>query len=268
MDSKNKFCLKYITPKDEKEEKYGEVSYDFQIYFENELYKNQMFIIPLINGKIYTHSLNKGDVIIYRQYYNANLTEDNEKILYSANMLNIKGNPKLYGFTCEQYPHNCNVDINKLKNDNFDKIEPLNIYNVNKKLNTPKDIDINGESIYEQRKQYLTIVSCDKNDNDSNNDECIYTIEINNERDEIQLIPETVFATGIYNPINYFSIKLSDYSSLKYLKIYFTILIGNAELYIYMKIQIIKMKLNIINLVISIEKKLLKFLKICRKIIL
>ena len=233
MDSKNKFCLKYITPKDEKEEKYGEVSYDFQIYFENELYKNQMFIIPLINGKIYTHSLNKGDVIIYRQYYNANLTEDNEKVIYSANMLNIKGNPKLYGFTCEQYPHNCNVDINKLKNDNFDKIEPLNIYNVNKKLNTPKDIDINGESVYEQRKQYLTIVSCDKADNDSNNDECIYTIEINNERDEIQLIPETVFATGIYNPINYFSIKLSDYSSLKYLKIYFTILIGNAELYIY-----------------------------------
>ena len=127
----------------------------------------------------------------------------------------------------KQYPNNCNVDINKLKNDNFDKIEPLNMYNVNKKLNTPKDIDINGESVYEQRKQYLTIVSCDKADNDSNNDECIYTIEINNERDEIQLIPETVFATGIYNPINYFSIKLSDYSSLKYLKIYFTILIGN-----------------------------------------
>ena len=35
------------------------------------------------------------------------------------------------------------------------------------------------------------------------------------------------------NPINYFSIKLNNYKSLKYLKLYFTILVGNAEMYLY-----------------------------------
>ena len=107
------------------------------------------------------------------------------------------------------------------------------MYNINKKLNAEGNININEEEASEQRKQYLTIVSCESEETEPNEGECKYTIEINNERDEIQLIPETVFATSIMNPINYFSIKLNNHKSLKYLKLYFTILVGNAEMYLY-----------------------------------
>ena len=229
------FCFKHTTPKEKENEIYGEVSYDFQIYYEDKLYKYQMFIMPLINGKIYTYSLNRGDIIVYRHNYYENYTENNELKIYSANMLKIRGNPKLYGISCKSYPNNCNVNNNKLKNSQTDEIYPLNLYNINKRLNAEGNIEINnnGEALYEQRNQYLTIVSCESEETDPNQGECKYTIEINNERDEVQLIPETVFATIIMNPINYFLIRVSDYKSIKYLKIYFTVLIGNAEMFIY-----------------------------------
>ena len=229
------FCFKHITPKENEDELYGEISYDFQIYLENELKNYQIFIMPLINGKIYTHSLNRGDTMVYRHNYCENYTKNDEKKIYSANMLRIRGNPKLYGYTCNEYPHNCNVDIKKQYLYDVDKINPLNMYYINKRLDAAGNVDINqnGEAVYEQRNQYLTIVSCESEETDPNKGECKYTIEINNERDEIQLIPEIVFATMIINPINYFSIRLTDYESTKYLKLQFTVLIGNAELFIY-----------------------------------
>ena len=52
-EPKNYFCFKHLTPKESEEEVYGEVSYDFQIYYEEELEKYQMFLMPLLNGKIY-----------------------------------------------------------------------------------------------------------------------------------------------------------------------------------------------------------------------
>ena len=107
------------------------------------------------------------------------------------------------------------------------------MYNINKKLNAVGNININDEELSEQRSQYLIVVSCESDETDPNNGECKYTIEINNEKDEIQLIPEKVFATSIINPDNYFSIRLNDYKSIQYLKIFFTVLIGNAEMYIY-----------------------------------
>ena len=104
------FCFKHITPHESEEEMFGEVSYDFQIYYDDELAKYQMYIMPLINGKIYTHSLNRGDIMIYRNNFYGDYTEGNDKKIYSANMLRIRGNPKLYGFICEDYPNNCNIN--------------------------------------------------------------------------------------------------------------------------------------------------------------
>ena len=46
-------------------------------------------------------------------------------------------------------------------------------------------------------------------------------------------MPETVFATSIIGSVNYFLIRLKDYQTTKYLKLHFTVLTGNAELYIY-----------------------------------
>ena len=231
-EPKNYFCFKHLTPKESEEEVYGEVSYDFQIYYEEELEKYQMFLMPLLNGKIYTHSLNRGDIMIYRNnFFNG---AENKKI-YSANMLRIRGNPKLYGYTCNEYP-NCTITSEDLKDTSkVEQILPLNMYHINKRLNAEgnTEIDKNGDAVYELRKQYMTIVSCESDEADPNNGECKYNIEINNEMDEIQLSPESVFATSIVNPINYFLIRLKDYKTTKYLKLNFTVLTGNAELYIY-----------------------------------
>ena len=235
-DENNYFCFKHITPHESEEEIFGEVSYDFQIYYDDELAKYQMYIMPLINGKIYTHSLNRGDIMIYRNNFYGDYTEGNDKKIYSANMLRIRGNPKLYGFICEDYPNNCNINTQDLKeNPNIEKILPLNMYYINKRLNAEGNtqIDENGEATSELRKQYMTIVSCESDEKDPNKGECKYNIEINNERDEIQLMPETVFATSIIGSVNYFLIRLKDYQTTKYLKLHFTVLTGNAELYIY-----------------------------------
>ena len=235
-DKNNYFCFKNVTPHEEDKRFYYKISYDFQIYYDNELANYQMFIMPLISGKIYTHSLNRGDIMIYRNNFYGDYTEGKQKKIYSANMLRIRGNPKLYGFICEEYPNKCSITANDLKDNNkIEKINPLNMYYINKRLNAEgnTEIDEKGEALSEFRKQYMTIVSCESEENDPNKGECKYNIEINNERDEIQLIPETVFATSIISDINYFLIRLKDFENTKYIKLYFTVLIGNAELYLY-----------------------------------
>ena len=241
----NYFCFKHITPKESEEEIYGEISYNFQIYYEEELSKYQIFIIPLISGKIYTHSLNRGDIMIYRNKFYSDLTKQDEIKIYSANMLRIRGNPKLYGFICVDYP-NCKVNSPDLKDPlKVEEIFPLNMYHINKRLKAEGNTDIspNGEDVYELRQQYMTIVSCESDSKDPNNGECKFNIEINNEGEEIQLIPDTIFATSIINLNNYFMIRLKD-TKATYLKLYFTVLTGNAELYIYEDLTYTKELLN------------------------
>ena len=129
--------------------------------------------------------------MIYRNNFYGDYTEGKQKKIYSANMLRIRGNPKLYGFICEEYPNKCSITANDLKDNNkIEKINPLNMYYINKRLNAEGNIEIDekGEAVSEFRKQYMTIVSCESEENDPNKGECKYNIEINNERDDIQLI--------------------------------------------------------------------------------
>ena len=180
-DSNNHFCFKHVNSKESDEEIYEEVSYDFQIYYEDELSKYQMFIAPLINGKIYTHSLNKGDIMIYRN--NHFFMGSKSPFIYSANMLRIRGNPKLYGFVCNEYPY-CSINSDDLKNTSkVDKVLPFNMYYTNIKLDAEGNKEIGGFPVPDLRKQYMTIVSCESDESDPNKGECKYTIEINNEGD-------------------------------------------------------------------------------------
>ena len=79
---------------------------------------------------------NREDIIIYRNNFYGDYTEGKQKKIYSANMLKIRGNPKLYGFTCENYPDNCFITSDNLQNNNkIEKILNLNIYYINKRLN-------------------------------------------------------------------------------------------------------------------------------------
>ena len=104
-DEGNYFCFKKFTPKEKEEEELGPVSYDFQIYYDEDLPNIQSYLMPLINGKVYTHSLNSGDIFIYRHNSFNNLVENN---IYSANLLTIRGKPKMYGYLCKTYP-DCNL---------------------------------------------------------------------------------------------------------------------------------------------------------------
>ena len=85
----------------------------------------------------------------------------------------------------------------------------------------------------ESRKQYLSVVTCESSDDLPNNGECQFSIEINNYANEIQLIPEKIYANSILFDKNYFRIKISDYANISKLKIYFTIITGNADLNLY-----------------------------------
>ena len=235
-DEENYFCFKKFTPKEKEEEILGPISYDFQIYYEEELVNIQSYIMPLINGKIYTHSLNSGDIFIYRHNYFSNLSEYTK--IYSANLLTIRGKPKMYGYSCKKYP-DCNLDekkFNELKeNGELDVIKQFNQYSINKKENALGNIEIdkNGESVSELREQYLTIIKCETPDDYPNYGECKYAIEINNELDTIQLAPEIVFKTSIISNENNYLVKISNYKSIEFLKITFTVLTGNAEIFLF-----------------------------------
>ena len=62
-------------------------------------------------------------------------SENKSPYFYFANMVRIRGNPKLYGFTCNEYP-NCAINSEDLKNSSkVENILPLNMYHINKRLN-------------------------------------------------------------------------------------------------------------------------------------
>ena len=229
LNDTNYFCIKKYTPKD-KEEELGETSYNFQIYYEDELINNQMFIMPLANGRIYTHTLSKGNIMVYRHSVYGGYSNES-KIIYSANLLKIRGNPKLYGYTCNTYP-NCKIEKDT---PYLEEIERINQYYVNKRENATGNIfeDINGESVAEIRNQYLSVVICDTDESDPNFGECKYTIEINNQGDDVQLTPERVYATSIIPGTNYFSVKISNHKDIKKLNISLTVLTGNAYMKVY-----------------------------------
>ena len=89
FNNTNYFCIRNYIPKTGDTPLLSEATYDFQLYYDGELSNNQMFIMPLINGKIYTHSLNRGSVMVYRHNYYPGETAN----VYSANLLRIRGNP-------------------------------------------------------------------------------------------------------------------------------------------------------------------------------
>ena len=226
-----KFCFKKFTPKEKEEEEYGEISYDFQIYYDQDLSNVQSFLFPLVNGKIYTYSLKANDIMIYRH------TSFNKyNFLYSATMTVLRGKPVLYGYECDTYPE-CNLDKEKFeqmkKEGKIDVIHKINQYYLNKKLYAIGDKEINGENMSQARKQYLSVVICESTEDLPNKGECQYTIEVNNYNDEIQLVPELVHVNSVLFDKNYFRIKLDDYLNTKYLKVYFTVLSGNANINIY-----------------------------------
>ena len=227
----NIFCFKHYTNKEKDVENKGDISYDFQIIYEEDLANIQSFIFPLRNGIIYTHSLKSQEIMIYRHN-----SYNKYNFLYSVSMTVLRGKPVLYGYECDTYPE-CNLDKDKFdlmkKKGKIELINNVNNYYINKKLNAQGNKEINGENMSQSRKQYLSVVLCESTEDYPNKGECQYTIEINNYNDEIELIPDKVFTDSILFDKNYFRINLPNYNELNYIKIFFTILSGNANIEIY-----------------------------------
>ena len=227
----NYFCLKKYTSPEKTKEEFGEISYDFQIYYEQDLSNVQSFLYPLSNGKIYTYSLNSNDIMLYRH---SSFNQYN--FLYSVSMTVHRGKPVLYGYECDTYP-NCNLNKDKFdilkKQGKIDFVQRINNYYINNKLNALGNKEINAENMSQARKQYLSVVICESSEDLPNKGECQYNIEISNYNDEILLKPDLVFANTILFDKNYFRIKLDNYKEITYLKIFLTIISGNANIYIY-----------------------------------
>ena len=227
----NYFCFKKYTPKYKEVEELGEISYDIQTYYENDLTSMQPYFYPLINGKIYTHSIKSGQIMLFRH-----LDYTNHNMVYSAVMTQLRGNPVLYGYNCDSFPE-CNLDIykfNQLKESGkIDLIEKINRYYINNKGLAENSENILSNSAYDKN-QYLSIVVCDTDSEMPNGGECQFTIELNDFTDEIQLINDQVYANSLISyDQNYFRIKLNNYQDILYLQINFTVFTGSAEMEIY-----------------------------------
>ena len=147
-----------------------------------------------------------------------------------------RGKPVLYGYECDTYP-DCNLNKDKFeklkKEGKIENVQRINNYYINKKLNALGNKEINGENMSQSRKQYLSVVMCESSEDLPNNGECQYSIEINNYNDEILLKSDLIFTDTILFDKNYFRIKLDNNKDIKYLKIFVTILSGNANIEIY-----------------------------------
>ena len=224
------FCFKKFTPKEEETENLGVTSYDFQIYYDQDYLYHQTEIFPLINGQIYIHSISSGDIFIYRHHSFTNLVNEKDKV-YSANLLAIRGKPSLYGYNCaSSYFHHFSPDF--FNGNSVKSIGQHSILKIINPFGNTKE-DPNGDPVSELAYQYFTVVKCESDILEPNKGECKYAIEINNDLDIIQLSPEITFATITTYPINYFHIKITDYQTIKYLKIFFTSLTGNANIVLY-----------------------------------
>ena len=226
------FCIKKYAPQDPQDstiETLGESSYNFQLYYEDDLTQNQMFIMSLPNGRMYTHTLKKDSIMAYRNdvYY-----PYTDKInIYSSNLFIIKGNPKLYGYVCNKFP---DCSVTPQEKPNLEEIERINRYYVLKKKNAIGNINPNenGEAACESRQQYLSVVICESENTDPDNGECEYTIEINNRGEDTQLAPGKIMATTFMPGENYFSVRIFNHEEIQFLNISLTVLTGNA----YMKV--------------------------------
>ena len=214
------FCIKRYQSEEIDYEEYGESSFDFQLYYEDDLENIQAFLMPLVNGKFYNHTLKKQKMRVYRHLSFAKYVSNKEHEathIYTANLVTISGNPKLYGYSCITYPDYVLNKFLNISKSNLEEIENINNYYVNKRIDAPGNIDLdkNGDSHCEGREQHLNVVICEENKFGPNNEECKYTIEINNENEDMRLVAQNIYATTLFPGDNFFSIQVANYKDVK-----------------------------------------------------
>ena len=79
LNATNYFCIKRYQSEEIAYEEYGESSYDFQLYYEDDLENIQAFLMPLVNGKFYNHTLKKQKMRVYRHLSFAKYVSNKEQ---------------------------------------------------------------------------------------------------------------------------------------------------------------------------------------------
>ena len=135
-------------------------------------HKQNIIIVPLINGYSMRHYLEPGQMI----YYRLNKYKINSQFL-ELYFQNLKGEPSIKKFKCNNYP---SCSFSPL----FEEAQNIEDYFHQKYLydSTP----INGIDAYNKANFLVYSVSCDKNSN-KDNDNCMYYIGMHNENSSLAL---------------------------------------------------------------------------------
>ena len=187
-------------------------------------YIPQSLIMPLIKGVSTRQELKKGEIL----YYRINENSKNSSSI-KVHFQTLSGNPKIYSSECQDYP-NCTIDINKIESlGEESKIKDY--YNNNYYF----DIKIKSEDIYKKPEFPIVIVQCPNDDNEE--DECNYYIEMTNDFETILLNKNRKIYSFIDEKVTHkYKIDLSndEYSKNK-----------NSEIYIQLYSFAGKMNLNV-----------------------
>ena len=197
------------------------LSFTFQLIPESYLINNSpklIYVSPLINGVQNIHYIPNNGLIYYRHR-----SFEGESL--NIHLTVLEGNAMLYGYLCETFP---SCDINITNNSLVKKAFKLgNEYLINEH-NMIKDKEIFFDNTY----QYFAVVYCN-NTESSTNEGCRYIIDMNSEKDEIELLAYTEYANVIQQEEQLYSFRLVDLTNIEQITFSIQATFGNVELYIY-----------------------------------
>ena len=197
------------------------LSFTFQLIPESYLINNSPKLIdvsPLINGVQNIHYIPNNGLIYYRHR-----SFEGESL--NIHLTVLEGNAMLYGYLCETFP-SCDISITGISSMKT-AFKLGNEYLINEH-NMIKD----KELFFDNTHQYFAVVYCN-NTESSTNEGCKYIINMNSEKDEIELLAYTEYANVIQQEEQLYSFKLVDLTNIEQITFSIQATFGNVELYIY-----------------------------------
>lgn len=197
------------------------LSFTFQLIPESYLINNSpklIYVSPLINGIQNIHYIPNNGLIYYRHR-----SFEGESL--NIHLTVLEGNAMLYGYLCETFP-SCDININNISSMKT-AFKMGNEYLINEH-NMIKDKEI----FFDNTHQYFAVVYCN-NTESSTVEGCRYIIDMNSEKDEIELLAYTEYANVIQQEEQLYSFRLVDLTNIEQITFSIQAMFGNVELYIY-----------------------------------
>ena len=196
------------------------ISFSFQIITENHFASHQAYIAPLFNGVQNIHMIPKQSIITYRH----NTIYPSSASL-TSHLKAMKGSPVLYLYKCYTFP-DCAINDDKLSelilSNNITTVHDIN------KEYIIKTTDISDEGYLDNTVQLISVVKCE-----SKEENCQYIIEMNNDNNNIEMLPELEYSQGILNEEHYYTFRINDITKINKVTFYMTSLTGNCDVNIF-----------------------------------